>query len=581
MNGGSSDPFAQSGQLSEPLLGNPDSPSKKRATFREPPANIASRSVSASQKGLYVCYLRRWWIMLLFSLLCCLSNMMCYTFAPVETQSAHFFGIDDDVHIAMFADCYFISYLVITIPTSLFIDRYGLRISVVAASWVQALGATCRFLGPFLCPNTPERWYMFAMLGQFLASLSQAVWNNPPALLAVIWFPNSERALATTIGCSSNILGIAVAYLMSPAISNKSDGSELPLLMACYGGLCVVCALLVTIYFPDAPPTPPSYTAEVKERRKLEQQSQEQVKWMAERQRVDGRTGDAVYGPHWQFASEIMTEPKLSLWGRMWTEVRPLLHFFTMPGFLSSSFAFAMAESVGNVYAVTMNSQLEPLGMTEDFVSVMGVVFILALVIGSGLIGVLVERWGVQWYKYSLVGCMVFTLLAQVATTFAVEDIHTGKAVVAITIGAVGFFSGPTQPLSLELTAECTYPSSETSFTAVNQILGNVLSALLVPLVFVLRGVGCNEGCMHRMLYPNFMICILLAIATIGTMRFDGELKRAEQSRAGKVVVIDLPAGDAQNLTGHNETEVSMHLMMDSGRLVTMMSPGLTDKSAV
>jgi hypothetical protein len=77
-------------------------------------------------------------------------------------------------------------------------------------------------------------------------------------LLAAIWFGVNERTLATTIACNANTLGIALAYMAGPAMVDSVD--DLPEYMwACFLA-ALACAAAATLYFPAAPPTPPSHS---------------------------------------------------------------------------------------------------------------------------------------------------------------------------------------------------------------------------------------------------------------------------------------------------------------------------------
>jgi len=51
----------------------------------------------------------------------------------------------------------------------------------------------------------------------------------------------------------------------------------------------------------------------------------------------------------------------------------------------------------------------------------------------------------------------------------------------------LGITLGPIQPVALELAAECTYPISEATMTAFQQLCGNIVSASFVPILLALR----------------------------------------------------------------------------------------------
>jgi MFS family permease len=176
-----------------------------------------------------------------------------------------------------------------------------------------------------------------------------------------------------------------------------------------------------------------------------------------------------------------------SFFAVVYREFQGLFIFFKVKGFLHTMMAFALAEAIGNCYASSMNGQLMPLGYDAAFISIAGVLFIAAVVVGSAVVGGLVDKFG--HYKLSLVICLLVVGVLQLLITFQVQQKDPpAKWAILVSVIGLGFFLGPVQPVALECAAECTYPSSETAFTAVMQIFGNVFSAVLVPLLNFLQG---------------------------------------------------------------------------------------------
>ena len=75
----------------------------------------------------------------MFSMLACLNNVICFSFAPIAHRVAVYYELEPadgngtGAGLNWFVTIFFILYLVITVPTSMFIDKYGLRTSVVVA----------------------------------------------------------------------------------------------------------------------------------------------------------------------------------------------------------------------------------------------------------------------------------------------------------------------------------------------------------------------------------------------------------------------------------------------------------------
>eukprot|EP00808_Paulinella_micropora_P017976 g1441.t1 len=479
----------------------------------------------------YPVYGRRWWVLFVFSGLSCLRSVLCYSYAPVNTRIEQYYNVSE-VQLALFETVYFISFVLITMPTSMLIDRKGLRIAVVCAAWSQAFGAVMRFYGSWLWPElAPEHQYKLALGGQFIASLGQAVFANATPLVAAIWFSKTERAMATTIGVSASFFGVAVAYIISPILVHpaKESVDSVRRMLEWYALCCIIFAFLATVYFPERPPCPPSYTAELKLREWVRFETmrikkkfdhamlqlgyvktafrpsfvgsqvpnqavdsppvpQDLLDWPV--LKISQRTKDRLrmlLPFSTKSNQERMMDGEDSLFSMLWSELKILWSFHKDKGFVHTVLAFALAELLCNIYSVAMNGLLIPLGLSLRFVSMMGIAYILSLVVGSIIIGVLMERTGVKYLKATMVMSCVLLGAAQTWFTLLSTEETGDPYKVAAAICLAGFFTGPLQPLALEIAAECTYPSSETAFTSLMQIIANITSAVLVPFMFLAR----------------------------------------------------------------------------------------------
>lgn len=64
----------------------------------------------------------------------------------------------------------------------------------------------------------------------------------------------------------------------------------------------------------------------------------------------------------------------------------------------------------------------------------------------------------------------------------------------------VGATLGPVQPINAELAVEATYPSDENAIESVQQLCGNLFSALLVPL--------CELAANYDVDYTTGVVCL-------------------------------------------------------------------------
>jgi len=303
-------------------------------------------------------YARRWYVLALFSLMAIINNSICFTLASVHRVSRlYFYGDHGHGHghasksgggggfgLASLVSCYFVTYVLFSFPSSWLIERWGLKAGVLVGGWLQTIGCALRvWATPNIDGNeggsiwndadssgrsyhthstdstTPHGNLHLFMVGQMIASLGQAFFVNPPPLLAATWFGVSERTLATTISVNANTLGIAVAYLVGPALVQTTH--DLPRLVQWTAAVTLLCALMASIYFPAAPPTPPSHSqiacvgeeAERKER-EIEDSIQREEREAAETERRHAaamamemeqeQEQEEMEAPHMQLQSE-------------------------------------------------------------------------------------------------------------------------------------------------------------------------------------------------------------------------------------------------------------------------------------
>jgi FLVCR family feline leukemia virus subgroup C receptor-related protein len=120
-------------------------------------------------------------------------------------------------------------------------------------------------------------------------------------------------------------------------------------------------------------------------------------------------------------------------------------------------------------------------GVTGQFqIDLAGAGFELAIVAGGIILGGYVDR--TKQYKKVTMVCLAAT--AFLLLPLGLTDHALGREpllMVAALLG-LGAAAGPIQPINAELAVDVTYPGDETAVESVQQIGGNLVSALLIPL---------------------------------------------------------------------------------------------------
>jgi FLVCR family feline leukemia virus subgroup C receptor-related protein len=96
----------------------------------------------------------------------------------------------------------------------------------------------------------------------------------------------------------------------------------------------------------------------------------------------------------------------------------------------------------------------------------------------------------------------------------------------------LGFFVGPVQPINAELAVDITFPGDETAVESVQQFGGNLVSAMLVPVVG--RAAKLDYQLLSSIpwlasdIRGDVLLMMALAIATLYFYRsFDAPLRRS------------------------------------------------------
>jgi len=425
---------------------------------------LTTRKTESEREGEYRLYWQRWWVLTVFSLLSLFNNVVCFTFAPINTASKEYYGTQVNLgHLVAF---FFVAYIIFSFPSSRFVDQYGLRWGILLGAWLQVIGNFIRCLGHRVISDAE---FPCVLMGQLIASLAQPFFVNPPPLIAATWFGVKERTLATTVAVNSNQFGIAVAYFLAPTIVHAPE--DIPSYLDLLTLLSLILALAATIYFPSEPPTPPSRSKALGQSNGNDDDDDDD----------DDRGSDDSENTNWGLA--------------MWQQCVGL---FFATGFARTVLVFGVAEATINSYCTFLNSLLVPRGFTKQFVSYMGILFISTCMVASGPSAYIVDK--TRAYKTAVILCLVGLALSIVWIVYASNSLFTTLA-----IAAAGVFVGPIQPVVMELAAQITYPAPEELMATVQQVAGNCMSVIMF---LVIDAIHNPEMSMY-----GILICVGVVIA--------------------------------------------------------------------
>ncbi|RHY97722.1 hypothetical protein DYB37_008088, partial [Aphanomyces astaci] len=273
---------------------------------------------------------------------------------------------------------YFVAYIPFAFIGSWIMDHRGLRFGVVLGAGLQAAGASLRVVGDWIDPSY-QLYFLFG--GQMLAAVAMPFMVNSPPMLSALWFPPSQRAMATSVAVNCNQIGIALVYILCPlVVTSVTDIPNWTLLIAALS----IAAFVVTIFW-----------------------FKSSVKFL----NVDD---DVSYDWH------------------QW------LSAFHHDGFFLTVFVFAVAETVTNVLSSLLNHILR----ADVFTKVHLISFLISFHVDNHLIP-----------SHSSSVCMIVI-------------VHNDSYQCMWLLGV-----------------ECAHPTTEATVAALQQLCGNFLSAVLVPVL--------------------------------------------------------------------------------------------------
>eukprot|EP00092_Neocalanus_flemingeri_P005346 GFUD01005760.1.p1 GENE.GFUD01005760.1~~GFUD01005760.1.p1 ORF type:complete len:483 (+),score=101.39 GFUD01005760.1:82-1530(+) len=221
-------------------------------------------------------YKRRWYILLIFSLVAILQDTVWNTWGPIDHTATFLYGWSHDL-IALFANYGSILYIVAFLPAVYVLER-SVRTAMLFCSGFMALGTIlrCGFLQDHHISQ--EVFTVSCHICSILNGISNIVVGSAPLAISAVWFPPEERVTATTIAQVFNGLGTGMSFLLASQIVRPIDdliefnrtvtaaevqSLERDIQWYMYSNAIPagVLFILIIAYFPSAPKKPPSISS--------------------------------------------------------------------------------------------------------------------------------------------------------------------------------------------------------------------------------------------------------------------------------------------------------------------------------
>lgn len=380
-------------------------------------------------------YTSRWYMLALFCFVNFCNAALWVTFAPISDLTATYIGGSSGnvTSVNFLATVYLILYLPGSILGVITRKMFSLRVSLIIAGMLSFVGSLIRLIGALARDSSSSAGiYSALFIGQCISALAQPMFVNIVAYISMLWFPEAERDLATTIGSMFSPLGNALGQVLPPALVSEQDGT-ISGMSALQGVECVLCAvslLLVVVFFQSEPPTPPSAVA-------------------LNRSMIQSSTdvGDAK-------KSTSAPSDASDHYGSFQKELKLL---FTDRNFVILFTVFSLGLGLFNALLTLLYQFIQPYGYSNDDAGNFGAAFIVSGLIGSALAG-----WILNKYKrYNLTLKIYIVLVVTAILVFVCELSADNLNALLISFVYLGFTMLPLLPIFMETCAETTYPVSE------------------------------------------------------------------------------------------------------------------------
>jgi len=434
-----------------------------------------SESDNKNAEPQYQLYSQRWVQLAYLSLFAFLSDWVCFAVAAEPGTFHAAYGRDPATLIDLFL---FTNVLFCFLEPSI-VGRFGLRRVITAAGALMSVGCLLRSGVPFSGTLQP---YEAVVAGTVLVGAAQPFFQCTPPLLSATWFGSNERAVATATAINFNQIGIGTAFLVGGWLMSDAAGMEV--YFSLMSAVSIVLATAAFFQFQERPPTPPTASAA---------------------SRI-AAAEDPNAPPPLNVGSTISLAQEL----------------IATPGFVQPLAAFVGSICVSNLVSAFIEDTLRHAGVvSQDTIDIAGAGFQAAIVLGGIVLGGYVDR--TKAYKQVTMACLVGGALCLL-------PLGISGVPVPIVIGALlalGALIGPVQPINAELAVEVAYPADENAIEALQQLSGNLGSALLVPLAEAAGAIDLRAGDTGPSERGDILLLTIIAVCSLLYFNtFNSELKR-------------------------------------------------------
>lgn len=399
-----------------------------------------------------ITYKKRWLMLFIFSLNTAMNGCLFMMITPINDVVRRYYEIPS-VGIEWLSNMCVLTYIALAMPASFLISRWGIRPVLFTAAGCNFIGTALHFSG-----YTKERFYL-VVLGQAFVAIAYSTILQMPGKLSSLWFPENERATATSIGVVMNLFGVAIGFLepsLMVRVSPDMGQIENDLKIFYIAQLVMASViLLLTLFYEEKPPTPPCRASE-----------RECVGFLGSMKLL------------WRNKHFVSLSQSYGIYFGLFVAIFVLVN-----------------PLVTSVFRTGYEIKIGWMGFWNNIVAMFSFVFI----------GLLLDRF----HKYQLTAVLLNLTSMILWLVFVVVLTNTKQFDLLYVIYVLlGLCFVPYFAVGIEQAAEMTYPVSEEISSSVILVLGNVYAFILI----IALGVLAQSG---YVLVVGYLMVGMYAVATL------------------------------------------------------------------
>ncbi|CAD5208808.1 unnamed protein product [Bursaphelenchus xylophilus] len=424
-----------------------------------------SGEVASSPEQETKLYKRRYLMLGMFVLLSASNALQWIEYAIIAHIFTDFYGVSYDA-INWTSMIYMLMYMLLVFPGSWFLDKFGLRKSILIGAFGNCFGAWLKILS-----THPDKFWL-TFVGQTIVGSSQVFILGIPPQLAATWFGPEQVSTACSAGVFGNQLGIALGFLIPPWLvktgTKEQVAYDLSVLFLISAVVNTFVFVLVVLFFKEKPKLPPS---------------------LAQAQALEETVGHSF----WSSIKELLCN------------VNYMLLLITY------------GINVGVFYAVsTLLSQMVLFyheGAQEE-TGTIGLLIVVAGMFGSVVCGYILDT--THRFKGTTLAVYILSFAGMILFTFT---LHLDLWITFVVAAALGFFMTGYLPIGFEFAAELTFPTPEGTTSGLLNGSAQVFGVLMTT------GMGKVMYSMS-IWWCNILMCGFLLVGVILTALIKSDLRR-------------------------------------------------------